>query len=78
VKIAEKVGELGSVSLDPAAIIVSLDRLERQRLVSSRPVKTVPGLKVYTVTPDGERMLAKVRASAKRMVDALEGIPDAG
>jgi DNA-binding MarR family transcriptional regulator len=76
VEIAAKVRELGSLSLDPAAILVSLDRLERQRLLSSH--KTAPDSKVYTVTPKGERMLAKVRASAKRMVDALKGIPDAG
>ena len=55
-------------------MFISLDRLERGRLISSRPEKVAgydePQL-VFSVTAEGKRMLGEVRAGAKRLVEAL-------
>jgi predicted transcriptional regulator len=76
VEIARKVDELGSNAFEPSAILISLKRLERQGLISSHRVETAPPKSgdVFTVTPEGERMLKKVRAAAQRLMDALDGL----
>jgi DNA-binding PadR family transcriptional regulator len=74
--IAEKVNDLtpGKV-IDTGAVFIALDRLERGKLLSTRPKDAPPkGLKpnlLFTVTADGERMLRQVRARAKILLDAL-------
>jgi DNA-binding PadR family transcriptional regulator len=74
--IAEKVNELtpGRV-IDTGAVFIALDRLERGKLLSTRPKDTPPkGHKphlLFTVTADGERMLRQVRAGAKILLEAL-------
>jgi len=54
----------------------SLDRLERGRLISSRPEEDTPKgdqpYLLFTVTAEGKRMLSEVRAGAKQLIDALE------
>jgi len=55
---------------------LSLDRLERGRLISSRPEEDTPKgdqpYLLFTVTAEGKRMLSEVRAGAKQLIDALE------
>jgi len=62
---------------DTGAVLVSLDRLERGRLVSSRSVvvreEGADSKVVFNATAEGERMLGEVRAAAKQLADALEG-----
>ena len=58
------------------AVFVSLDRLERGRLISRRSVDAReegadPKI-VFNVTAEGERMLGDVRVAAKQLADALE------
>ena len=61
---------------DTGAVLVSLDRLERGRLVSSRSVvvreEGADSKVVFNATAEGERMLGEVRAAAKQLADALE------
>jgi hypothetical protein len=79
VRIAEKMNELtpGKV-IDAGAVFVALDGLERGRLLATRPANTPKkGYKptlLFTVTPDGERMLVEIRASAKRLMEALHDV----
>jgi DNA-binding PadR family transcriptional regulator len=72
--IDEKVNDLTPKIIDTGAVFISLDRLERGRLISSKPVPTEgydePQL-VFSVTAEGKRMLSEVRAGAKRLVEAL-------
>ena len=72
--IDEKVNDLTPKIIDTGAVFISLDRLERGRLISSRPVKVdgydEPQL-VFSVTAEGKRMLGEVRAGAKRLAEAL-------
>lgn len=74
--IADKVNILTSKVFDTGAVFVSLDRLERGRLISSRrigaPEKGADPKVVLTVTAEGQRMLREVRAAAKQLADALE------
>jgi hypothetical protein len=77
VRIAKKVNELGpGKTIDAGAVFVALDGLERGRLLATRPADTPKkGYKptlLFTVTPAGEHMLVSVRASAKRLMEALE------
>ena len=73
-KIDEKVNDLTSKIIDTGAVFISLDRLERGRLISPRPEKVEgydePQL-VFSVTSEGKRMLGEVRAGAKRLVEVL-------
>jgi len=61
---------------DTGAVFVSLDRLERGRLISSRSVvvreEGADSKIVFNATAEGERMLGEVRAAAKQLADALE------
>jgi hypothetical protein len=73
-QIDEKVNDLTPKVIDTGAVFISLDRLERGRLISSKPVKVEdydePQL-VFSVTAEGKRMLADVRTGAERLVEAL-------
>src|SRR6266850_119961 len=74
--IADKVNELTAKIFDTGQVFVSLDRLERGRLISSRSVDAQrqgddPKV-VFKITAEGEQMLAEVRAAAKQLMDALE------
>ena len=66
--------QMWRMSFDTGAVFISLDRLERGRLISSKPVKVEsydePQL-VFSVTAEGKRMLSEVRTGAKRLVEAL-------
>ena len=72
--IDEKVNDLTPKIIDTLAVFISLDRLERGRLISSRPVKLEdydePQL-LFSITAEGKRMLGEVQAGAKRLVEAL-------
>ena len=74
--IADKVDTLTSKVFDTGAVFVSLDRLERGRLISSRqidpPEKGADPKVVLTITAEGQRMLREVRAAAKQLAEALE------
>lgn len=73
-KIDDKVSNLTSHIVDTGAVFISLDRLERGELISSRPQKVdgydQPQL-VFSLTAEGKRMLGSVKAGAKRLVEAL-------
>jgi DNA-binding PadR family transcriptional regulator len=60
--------------VDTGAVFISLDRLERGELISSKPVKVEgygePQL-VFSVTAEGKRILSAVKSGAKRLVEAL-------
>jgi hypothetical protein len=73
-RIDEKVSDLTSHIVDTGAVFISLDRLERGKLISSKPVKVEgydePQL-VFSVTAEGKRMLSAVKTGAKQLVEAL-------
>jgi DNA-binding PadR family transcriptional regulator len=73
-QIDEKVSDLTSQVVDTGAVFISLDRLERGKLISSRPEK-VEGYEqpqlVFSITAEGKRMLKSVKAGAKQLVEAL-------
>jgi hypothetical protein len=73
-RIDEKVSDLTPKIIDTGAVFISLDRLERGRLISTRPIKVEgynePQL-VFSVTAEGKRMLGEVRNGAKRLLEAL-------
>jgi hypothetical protein len=75
-QIARKLDDLGEHTFDAATTLITLSRLERQGLISSRRVEMPPksgAFKTkYTITPEGERRLAKARVDAKRLLDALK------
>ncbi|HEY2382318.1 MAG TPA: hypothetical protein VGK48_14160 [Terriglobia bacterium] len=72
--IDEKVSDLTSHVVDTGAVFISLDRLERGQLISSRPVQMEgydePQL-VFSITAEGKRMLSSVKTGARRLVEAL-------
>src|SRR2546425_6588094 len=59
--------------IDTGAVFVSLDRLERGGLISARPSERPEDESnlVFSVTPEGERMLREVRSAAKQLMEAL-------
>jgi len=59
--------------IDTGAVFVSLDRLERGGLISARPSERSEDESnlVFSVTPEGERMLREVRSAAKQLMEAL-------
>jgi hypothetical protein len=73
-RIDEKVSDLTSHIVDTGAVFISLDRLERGQLISSKPVDVEgydePQL-VFSVTAEGKRMLSAVKTGARRLVEAL-------
>jgi DNA-binding PadR family transcriptional regulator len=73
-EIDEKVSDLTSQIVDTGAVFISLDRLERGKLISSKPVKVEdynePQL-AFSITAEGKRMLRLVKAGAKQLVEAL-------
>ena len=72
-RLGDKVNEVVSKVFDLGAVFVSLDRLERGGLISlrsSEDPKDETNL-VFSVTPEGERMLREVRSSAKQLMEAL-------
>jgi hypothetical protein len=73
-RIDEKVSDLTSQIVDTGAVFISLDRLERGQLISSRPEKVEPYDEpqlVFSITAEGKRMLSAVKAGAKQLVEAL-------
>ena len=72
--IVDKVNNLTPKVFDTGAVFVSLDRMERGRLISSKPAKVddydEPQM-VFSVTAEGKRTLAEVRTAAKRLAEAL-------
>ena len=62
-RIDEKVSDLTAQIVDTGAVFISLDRLERGKLISTKPVKVEvydePQL-VFSITAEGKRMLAEV------------------
>jgi DNA-binding PadR family transcriptional regulator len=74
--IIDKVNALTLKKFDTGTVFVSLDRLERGRLILARPADPPPKDRkpklLFTVTAEGERMLREVRAGAKRLMDALQ------
>lgn len=70
--IADKVNEWTSKVFDTGAVFVSLDRLERGLLISSRLTEGLPkGAKPnlsFTVTEEGKRMLGEVRKVAGQLM----------
>ena len=76
INVMEKVEELSGRRALIGAIYISLDRLHRKGLVSSRiskPTKARAGKarRVFKVTPAGELALVQAKASAKQLFDAL-------
>ena len=73
-QIDEKVNELTAQIVDTGAVFLALDRLERGELISTTPKKIEgydePQL-VFSITAEGKRMLRRVRAGAKRLVELL-------
>ncbi len=73
-QIDEKVNDLTAHIVDTGAVFISLDRLERGQLISTKPMKVEgydePQL-VFSITAEGKRMLGEVRAGAKRLVELL-------
>jgi len=73
-RIDEKVSDLTSHIVDTGAVFISLDRLERGHLISSKPVnvedRDEPQL-VFSVTAEGKRMLSAVKAGARRLLESL-------
>jgi hypothetical protein len=73
-QIDERVNDLTPKVIDTGAVFISLDRLERGRLIESKPA-TVKGYDqpqlVFSVTAEGKRMLSAVKTGAKRLVEAL-------
>ncbi len=73
-QIDEKVNDLTAHIVDTGAVFISLDRLERGQLISTKPMKVEgydePQL-VFSITAEGKRMLREVRAGAKRLVELL-------
>ncbi len=74
--ISNKVNILTSKVFDIGSVFVSLDRLERGLLISSRlteglPMGSKPNLS-FTVTEAGKRMLGEVRTAAGQLMDALQ------
>lgn len=73
-EIDRRVSDLTSHVVDTGAVFLSLDRLERGQLISSKPVEVEgydqPQL-AFSITAEGKRMLAAVKAGAKRLVEAL-------
>jgi DNA-binding PadR family transcriptional regulator len=77
--IAEKVNELmpGKV-FDTGSVFVSLDRLERGQLITSRTVHPEDEKKkrvIFTITEKGQRMLRGVREGLKHLLEALKDLP---
>ena len=72
--IDEKVSDMTSQIVDTGAVFISLDRLERGKLIETKPVKwegfDEPQL-VFSITADGKRMLKSVKAGAKQLLEAL-------
>jgi DNA-binding PadR family transcriptional regulator len=69
------VNELTSKVFDTGAVFISLDRLERGRLISRKVQSSEEsdGPKVvFNVTAEGERMLGEVRVAAMQLADALK------
>ena len=73
-EIDEKVNDFTAHIVDTGAVFISLDSLERGQLISSKPVKVEdydePQL-VFSITPEGKRMLKEVRVAAKRLSELL-------
>ena len=73
-QIDDKVNDLTAHIVDTGAVFISLDRLERGQLISTKPMKVEgydePQL-VFSITAEGKRMLTEVRAGAKRLVELL-------
>ena len=73
-RIDEKVSDMTAQIVDTGAVFISLDRLERGNLISTKPVEVEgydePQL-VFSITAEGKRMLSEVRAGAKRLVELL-------
>jgi len=73
-QIDEKVNDLTAHIVDTGAVFISLDRLERGQLISTKPMKVEgydePQL-VFSITAEGKRMLREVRAGAKRLAELL-------
>jgi len=77
--IAEKVNELmpGKV-FDTGSVFVSLDRMERGLLLTSRtdhPEDEGKKRVLFTITEKGERMLRGVREGLKHLLEALKDLP---
>jgi Transcriptional regulator PadR-like family len=76
-RIDEKVNDLTSHVVDTGAVFISLDRLERGRLISSRPQEVEgydkPQL-VFSLTAEGKRRLSAVKAGAKRLLETLADV----
>lgn len=74
--ISEEIDNFTGKSIDTGAVFLSLDRMERGGLISSRqvaPEKEGHEVRVvFSLTPLGERMLKEVRTAARKLVDALE------
>jgi len=76
--IAEKVNQLmpGKV-FDTGSVFVSLDRLERGRLIASQvayPDEDKKKKVLFTITPAGERVLCSVRDGLTHLLAALKGL----
>jgi hypothetical protein len=73
-RIDEKVSDMTAHIVDTGAVFISLDRLERGKLISTRPLQVEgydePQL-AFSVTAEGKRMLKEVRAGAKQLVELL-------
>jgi PadR family transcriptional regulator PadR len=78
VPIYEKVCELSDKRINFGSLYVTLDRLEKKRLVSSRysdPKKEPRGKakRFYQLRADGDRLLQESVATSLRVADALSG-----
>ena len=73
-RVDEKVSDLTAHIVDTGAVFISLDRLERGKLISTKPEKVEgydePQL-VFSITAEGKRMLREVQTGAKRLVELL-------
>ena len=76
--VVEKVNQLlTNKNFDAGAVFVSLDRLERGRLIASRIVDEDQDKKkrvVLKITPEGGRALREVRDGLKQLLEALKDI----
>ncbi len=73
--IAEEIDNFTGKRIDTGSVFLSLDRMERGGLISSRQVKPEKEGGVirvlFSLTPRGEQMLKEVRAGAQKLLDAL-------
>ena len=79
VPIVRELERLGGRAVAPAAVYVTLRRLEKRELLTSALVPPADGeggrpRRVFSVTPEGVRVLRAVRQDLARLWDGVEAL----